>query len=192
MSATETIKLIDKKFQLRTTFTIIGIMLTAFIIIIAFAGITATRNNKEISRTVMNLNMTIRVEDNIVNAFIDYSKHIRSSDLTLHSKMINDDHKKNMDVIKKHITILNGLIKRNFHLISIILIVVILLIIGLYLYLMNITHRISGPIYVMSMQIKNIIEGKDPHFRELRDKDEFKDFYDKFIVMIDKLKEDKG
>jgi len=51
------------------------------------------------------------------------------------------------------------------------------------------THRISGPIYVMSNYMQQIIEGKIPdHVRKLRKKDELQEFYKIFTKMVESIK----
>ena len=55
--------------------------------------------------------------------------------------------------------------------------------------IIRITHRISGPIYVMSNYIKDIINGDFPDPRPLRDKDELKKFYSLFVDLVDSIKE---
>ena len=59
----------------------------------------------------------------------------------------------------------------------------------LYVLIIRKTHRISGPIYVMSMYIEEIIKGKLPNPRPLRDNDELKDFYELFKKMVDSLRD---
>ena len=55
------------------------------------------------------------------------------------------------------------------------------------------THRVSGPIYVISNFMREIIAGKRPHLRPLREHDELKDFYELFKQMVDAVhRRDKG
>lgn len=58
----------------------------------------------------------------------------------------------------------------------------------LFIMIIKMTHRISGPIYVMSVYMREIIEGRMPEPRNLREKDEFKDFYELFREMIEAIK----
>ncbi len=51
----------------------------------------------------------------------------------------------------------------------------------------SLTHRISGPIYVMSQYLKDVREGKDPGLRPLRKGDQFQDFYNEFCDTINGL-----
>jgi signal transduction histidine kinase len=63
----------------------------------------------------------------------------------------------------------------------------------LFYYLIGLTHTISGPIYVMTQHIQDIIDGKEPAVRALRDDDQLKDFYEKFVEMTAKIQDkDKG
>ena len=36
------------------------------------------------------------------------------------------------------------------------------------------------------------MDGKEPEFRELREKDQFKDLYDQFIKMSERIKQERG
>lgn len=52
-----------------------------------------------------------------------------------------------------------------------------------------ITHRIAGPIFIISRYIDSITGGKIPETRPLRKKDELKEFFEKFNNMLDFLKD---
>ncbi|MFW5807783.1 MAG: hypothetical protein ACOCWH_01875, partial [Spirochaetota bacterium] len=63
----------------------------------------------------------------------------------------------------------------------------------LFFVLLRQTHRIAGPLHVMSVYMKTIINGKFPEYiRPLREKDLLKDFYKTFTEMIESLKERYG
>ena len=51
-----------------------------------------------------------------------------------------------------------------------------------------ITHRISGPIFVMQRYLAELAAGRFPSARPLRKKDEFKEFFGEFWRAIDALK----
>jgi len=53
----------------------------------------------------------------------------------------------------------------------------------------SLTHRISGPIYVMSKYLKDLREGKDLCLRPLRKGDQFQNFYNEFCDTINHLLE---
>lgn len=184
-------KLIDKKFQLRTTLTVISISLVTFLMIIAVFFFGALQNEKHISSRITDLENSIKVENDIVTAFIEFSNRTTNSDFLLASKKISEDHTKSMEVMNSHIDFLKAFIKNNFKLIYIIIGIIILESVFLYFYLITLTHRISGPIFVISRYVEEILDGKEPKFRDLRDKDEFKDFYEKIVKLADMVKKDK-
>jgi nitrogen fixation/metabolism regulation signal transduction histidine kinase len=49
------------------------------------------------------------------------------------------------------------------------------------------THKISGPMFVMMSHLRNLKEGKNPDIRPLRKNDEFKEFYAEFCDMLEML-----
>lgn len=51
-----------------------------------------------------------------------------------------------------------------------------------------VTHRIAGPIFIISRYVRQIKEGGYPDLRPLRDGDEMKAFFDGFAAMVDSLK----
>lgn len=51
-----------------------------------------------------------------------------------------------------------------------------------------ITHRVAGPIYVMSSYVGALAEGRYPQFRSLRRGDELKTFFDQFRAAIESLR----
>ena len=47
------------------------------------------------------------------------------------------------------------------------------------------THKVSGPIHVMTSQLRKIRSGKDPGYRALRKNDHLKEFYDELWETLD-------
>ena len=66
---------------------------------------------------------------------------------------------------------------------------VIAIFLSLVIWGILITHRIAGPIFIISRYVDSIADGKIPETRPLRKKDELKEFFDKFSRMLDALKE---
>jgi len=87
-----------------------------------------------------------------------------------------------------HTTILHlqKTIYQNLVLITIMIATGILLGVFLYIYLIRLTNRISGPIYVLTRHIQDILSGADPDLRELRKNDELKEFYAQFVNFVKK------
>lgn len=152
-------KLINKRFQLRITLSIISVTTVVLFFVVGIIGMNANKNNKEITKTINTLKQAINA-----NATQPNVKLVKS----------------NIDELKKFSN-------RNYNLISIVIIIVLLQAIVLYYYLIRVTHRISGPIFIISNHIQDIIDGKEPDFRKLRKKDEFKELYNKIIELAEKL-----
>lgn len=182
-------KLIDKKLQLRTTYSVIRFYFIAFFIILILLLIHTALTDKKINGTIQNLQGAIGTEKNIVNAFIKYSDMTSNTELQLKSKKISDDHDKSIKIIETHIQVLTGLLKSNFIIISIIAVFILLMGFILFFYLIRLTHTISGPIYVITQHIQDVMDGKEPSFRTLRENDQLQDFYKQFAEMVKKIQE---
>ena len=170
--------IIDRKFQLRTTFAIIGVVSIISAIIIAALASTIVYNNIKIKNIY-------EIEDQIVH-FLTYNSG-SGEDKALKGAMkeIANNHAVNMAT-------LNRIIDLNRVLLIVLIVSIILQSALLYFLMIRKTHRISGPIYVMSNYMKEIIEGKWPNPRPLRDKDELKTFYHLFGQMVQSLKDREG
>ncbi len=184
-------KLIDKKLQLKTAFPVIRFYFISFSVIIILMIIHTALTDRKIIGTISSLKGAISTEQNIVNAFIKYSDMTSSPDLQLKSKKISEDHNESIKIIENHITLLSGLLKSNFIVILLMTGFIIVMGLILFFYLIRLTHTISGPIYVMTQQIQDIIDGKEPSIRALREDDQLKDFYSRFVEMAKKIQEDK-
>src|SRR5262245_44821561 len=51
-----------------------------------------------------------------------------------------------------------------------------------------VTHRVAGPLYVMSRYVSILVEGRYPVFRPLRRKDELRAFFDRFQRAIESMR----
>ena len=171
--------LLDKKLQLGTTFTIIGVVTILAVVIILAIAYSVVYNNQRIENIY-------EIEDNIFQFLT--SRTLGAEDLEFKNalKNIQKNHSSNM------VTLQNIMDYNRILLYSIILFVIIEGFI-LYMLLIRRTHRVAGPIYVMSNYFKEIIDGNYPEPRSLRKKDELKDFYKLFSEMIEAMKErDRG
>lgn len=59
---------------------------------------------------------------------------------------------------------------------------------GIGLWCIMMTHRMCGPMYVLSQHFKTLSEGRFPKMRNLRKKDEFKELYAGFRDAVDTMK----
>ena len=184
-------RIIDRRLQLKTTFSVICITTIAFLVLIAFVSMNATNNNREIKSTITELNRAVEAEDSTVKSFLLNSKNSNISRESYRNK-IAEDHDRLVNAMMHNIELLNKFVRQNLQLITFIIVLVMVLGIILYFYLIQITHRIAGPIYVISRYVDDIIAGNEPEFRDLREKDEFKEFHDSFIKMAELIELKKG
>jgi len=169
---------IDKKFQFKATFSIIFIVTILSAIVITAIAASVVYNNQKIQNIY-------EIEDNIVLFLTSGPGNTENKAYKSAIKEIAINHSNNM-------ASLNRIMSYNKLLLTSILIFVVVQGILLYFLLIRKTHRISGPIYVMSMYMKDIIDGTFPNPRKLRDKDDLKEFYELFSRMVETLKNKYG
>ncbi len=175
--------LIDRQYQLKTTFSIIGVVTVITALILGAITASVVYNNIRLNWNNDRIDNIYKIESNI---FVFLSSIPRTEDPALRTAIREGAarHDENMETLSEIIAYNNTIITYNKFLLVAILIIVIAECIILYLILIRKTHRVSGPIYVISQFMRDIIEGKRPNLRPLRDGDELKDFYDLFKKMV--------
>ena len=177
--------IIDKKFQLRITFRIIGIIIIAFILVIAITGIISTDNNRQISATITDLNRSMAKDKKTIEVLIASAGLKSDTALDRDHDRIIEEHLESMALMHTNVQQLNKILNQNRILLSVMIITGVLLGLGLFVYLIRLTNRMSGPLYVLTQHMNDIMNGKKPNLRALRKNDEFQDFYRQFISFID-------
>lgn len=166
---------IDRQFQFKTTFTIIGIVTLLAVVIISAIAASAVYNNRKIEQ----INA---MEDNIVQYL--QIKTLSAKDADIDKKAMKEiaiNHSNNMNEM-------TVMIKRNKVLLLVLIGIMVLQGVILYLLLIRKTHRIAGPVYVMSNYMKEIIGGKIPTVRKIRKDDEMQEFYSIFTDMVESIR----
>ena len=182
--------LIDKKFQLRTVFSVTIVAMIFFSVTIAAIAFFSLGNKFKIAGEIQKLEIAVETEDDIVSAFMIYAGKIRANPIKMSLDRANQDHMKSITDIQNHVSMLKGQTDIFFYLILITAGLAVVVSVAYYLYVMRITHRIAGPIRVITGHIQEMIEGRDPAFRGLREKDEFKDLYAKLVELGGKIRKD--
>jgi len=167
--------IIDKKFQFKHTFSIIAVTTVISAVIITIIASSLVINNVKIENIYV-------IEDNIVHFLTSRHQGINDPAFQNAIKDIAVNHSDNMKTLYK-------IIKFNKILLVSLLVFIIAQAVILYLLIIKKTHRISGPLFVMSNYMKEIISGSYPDMRPLRKNDELKDFYTLFQDMVKSLKE---
>jgi hypothetical protein len=176
--------IIDKNFQLRHTFSIIGIVSVITAIILGAITASVVYNNNKLRENNIKITNIYEIENSIFVSLSSLPEAVK--DLNLRKALIQNskNHDRNMETLNRIIAFNTNIIKYNRVLLASILAIILFESIVLFIILIRKTHRISGPIYVISNFMKDIIEGRDPKLRPLRDKDELKEFYELFQDMV--------
>ncbi len=166
--------MIHKEYQLKTAiFTIIVVTALTAVVILGILSNVILNNNK--------IKNVVTVQNNIVE-FLD--KRIATLENTGYKstlQKVSKNHKTNRKTLGKII------FNNNILLISIFLFTIIQGII-LYILMIRRTHRISGPVDLMSRYIQQITKGDYPDMRPLRKTDDLLDFYELFKNMVAAVK----
>ena len=104
------IKLIDRKFQLRITLSVLGMFMVAFLAIIALVGVIASVNNRTMVHAVSGLDGAIEKELGIASTLLE-EKGKGAADLKAR-------HENYSGIMKGNITILHEFASRNFAVIT--------------------------------------------------------------------------
>lgn len=183
--------IINKKLQLRTTFIIIATVYLFITFVIAAVATNAIINNSNLLTVIENQKKTISTQHDVLQAIDIFTKEKNWKTLRLSKNMISQDIKANIATLNNNINTVDKLTNNTRLLLYVIIIIVIIQGIVMVYVLLNITHRISGPIYHISQYIKDITQLKYPAIRPLRANDEFKEFHELVVKMADSLKKAK-
>ena len=171
--------IIDKRLQFKTAFSIIGVVSIVSVIILVAIAASVVYNNEKI-------NNVYEIEDSI----------FQMMQAANFDNNIDEGYKNTLDNLtnlhNKNYTTITTITKYNRYLLLSLVLTIVIQGIVLYYMIIRLTHRIAGPIYVMSNYFKVMIAGEIPKLRPLRDKDELKEFYDLFIAVVDSLKKDNN
>ncbi len=167
--------IIDKKFQLKTAFAVIGVVTAVSLVILSAISASVVYNNEKISNIY-------QIEDSIFQlmqaANVDGAS---GANYQTTLEKLTERHENNLSTIER-------IARNNRILLASLVFCVLVQGLILYMLVIRITHRISGPVYVMSNYFRDIIDGKLPDPRPLREKDELKDFYELFKELVYSLR----
>ncbi len=139
-----------------------------------------------IGSTTRELDRALQDEDNIVSSFKEYAKRVKDPIFILATEKIESDHVKSIETIKLNLKILKAYSERNSQLLMITIAIMAVNIMMLFVYLIRSTHKAAGPVQVMNRYVRDLLEGRKTEIRCLRKSDEFKEFYDDFIRLVEK------
>lgn len=174
--------LIDKKFQLRATFAIIKVVLVIFALLTAIIAGTAVYNNSRLEGTVLNQKHVITSQ---YEAFSTLLVLTRTGTCTIDqlnsaSDRMMGEIDRSMMMSNSNISTIESIIRGNYVLIFSIMGIIIIQGAVMFIIIIRKTHRIIGPAQLMVRHMNEIMEGKEPFVRPLREGDELQELYDTF------------
>ena len=184
--------LVDRKFQLRITFSIIGLLFFLAALIIGLLGISAYDNNRKLERTVGKMGEIIVSQGHHIEALKNLHQIKNPRDLEIAAAVLSKNMSRNAALLNTSIDVLNNITRNSTVLILIMVCAVLLQGAALYVVLIRKTNRIAGPLYVITGHMKEIINGGSPDLRPLREGDEFMELYDTFTKMVESIKNKPG
>ncbi len=197
---------INKKFQYGKAITMVGTVTILISVIILAVGIMISvnnkktaENNKKIMSNIENIKKILDLQQSIYLKFsmiptgvdqktfsgiaVDLTKDYNES-----TRNLNVSSSANEEIIKSN----NKIIATNTYLIVGVIIITLSGLFIIFIWMIKHTHRIAGPIYLMTMYGNEILNGGKPKMRNLRDKDEFEDFYNLFRQMGEQIIKNSG
>ncbi|MCP4294713.1 MAG: hypothetical protein GY786_03820 [Proteobacteria bacterium] len=192
--------LIDKDFQLKKSFAVTGFMVFVFMLVMVAIGFVIDSNNNKIENNIQQLvRNSISVEEimglqQLITIDLSSVPCESESEIDQHrvDSRISDYNQsigKLRDTVASNEQIAESnkeIVQANRSLIWVVLTILLVGVVPLSFQMIRQTHRISGPIFVMSRHIKETLEGKPIELIGLREKDEFKEFYSLLKVLIEK------
>lgn len=197
---------VDKKFQFRQAYSVVGLFLLVVAVIVIIIGINAVLNGTRLSAVtkknddlVKSLDAIMLTQDEIVATEMAWVQNPKQRPSESIIREVAKEHYKNISLMKAeigtvqdNITAIKRIIRINFILLFAIIALIVVQCVITFFIMIRKTHKMSGPLFVISHHIREIIAGRIPAIRPLRHDDEFQDFYELFTKMVNALKEREG
>ncbi len=197
---------VDKKFQFRQAYSVVGLFLLVVAIIVIIIGINAVSNSSMLSDVtkknddlIKSLDSIMVTQDEIVATEMAWVQNPKQRPSESIIREVAKEHYKNISMMKEdigtvqaNIAAIKKIIRINFILLFAIIGLIVVQCVITFFIMIRKTHKMSGPLFVISHHIREIIAGRLPNIRPLRHDDEFQDFYELFTKMVNALKEREG
>jgi cytochrome bd-type quinol oxidase subunit 2 len=181
--------LIDTKYQLRTTFSVMASVLVVTAVILGIITASVVLNSIKLNENNTRIENINKIESSMFVVLSSLTGPVQDQSMKKAIQESIRSHDRNMVRLERIIATNQDIITYNKVLVIAILIIIVLEAMALYIILIRKTHRVSGPMYVISGFMMDIIEGREPEFRPLRNSDEMQDFYELFKHMVYTIRE---
>ncbi len=191
--------LINKDFQLKKALGVTASVSVIITVIIISVGIFITINNYEIDNNnagvIDNTERMKEIMEIQESLYLNLSMRPVDYENTMDKKVADSilkDYNAAIDKLNAAVESNENLLKSNRKIMKfntwLVVMIIMFFIIGiaiLYNRVLEHTHRISGPIFVMTRILREVREGQEPAIRDLREKDDFKEFHSVFREFIE-------
>jgi len=165
-----------------------------FAVIVAAIIGTAVFNNRRLEGTVLNQKHVLNSQ---YDAFSSLLVLARGESCTIEqinraSDKMAVEVDRSMLMSRANIGTIESIITGNYVLVFSIMGLVIIQGAFLFIIIIRKTHRISGPAQIMVRHMNDIMEGREPNIRPLREGDELQELYDTFGRFAEHVKKKGG
>lgn len=177
-------KLLDKSFQLRTVFSVIGFVFIMNILILGLTGVNLYFNTTKLNDVLKSQHEVVNTLKEVNKALEYFAFNKNWDSLILSNGQISKDLAVNIEMIEKNDNSIRNLTNTSKYILIVMILLVLLQGFMLFSSMLTRTHRIYGPIFIMKRHMDSIMNKEKPNIRPLRDKDEFKEFYHTFCELV--------
>jgi hypothetical protein len=185
MALTRKKYVLDKKFQLRISARAIILPLITTLAICSLLLYFSNRTNSVIGQNNKYIETIVDNQGTMIDMFLSTPALQSSDNPSIKSGVTT--FKSNIGMLK-NITTNSRIITRNSSIVFYILIAMTVVQTAIIFFqFIFFSHKISGPIHVMTNYLKEYRKGNCPSFRPLRKNDELLEFYDEFCQTLETL-----
>ncbi|TFH43252.1 MAG: hypothetical protein E4G96_01585 [Chrysiogenales bacterium] len=185
MALTRKKYVLDKKFQFRISFRAVILPLLTTLAICAALLYFAAGTNRLIVNNNLNIDAIIDTQQSMLDMFLAIPALQDPASPTV--KKCNAAFKENLKLTNEINSNHEGIKTNNRIVLYILIFMTVVQTLIIFSQFIFLSHKISGPIHVMSNYLAEIRKGNRPEFRPLRKNDELKRFYDEFRETVEYL-----
>jgi len=183
------ILVVDKKFQLKTAFTLTGVVLVFMSVVIAAMTLVMANNNRHLDDLYRQQEGLTFNQKEIVESLLVFNRVRTWENLRLATGRATQDLQRNTEQIQGNQALIRRVILQNRILLVTIMVIAIVQLIMVFRMLIRKTHKVAGPAMLLGRYMDEVIEGGYPLPRPLRAGDELTEVYDKFRIMVNTIRE---
>lgn len=184
-------KIVHPRFQWRVI--AVPLILSALVCVSIVGGMIwyAHSTEQKITHAVEVVEDVTEKEDQIVTAFLKFAGTLPARGLSLDASRVTTHHTENMTQLRETYPLLRSHTQQLFLVLAGLGVIFVVQFLLLYWYLLRITHKVSGPVYVIDQILQDVQNGKEPALRDLREGDEFVEMYARLRDVLRQVKDEQ-